>query len=601
MFDSIDWSYFDEMLEATGFSKKWRRWVKACLFSATTSLIVNGSPTKEFKLRRGLRQGDPLSPFLFIIAMEGLHMLMTKARNTQLIKGVEIGLNKVNFSHLFFADDALFLSEWSIEEGRNILRILRCFYLTSGLRLNLDKSNLFGVGVGTNDVSRAAGKIRCKAGKLPTIYLGVPLGARMHRADSWVPIIEKFQKRLNRWKVKPLSFGGRKVLTKAVLGSMASYYLSIFRAPKKVTDLLEKLRRDFFWGSDKDNKKMAWIKWTDVIREKVDGGLGIGSIYASNISLLAKWAWNFKNNSNSPWAKVIKSIYGSSGGFSSDQSSWSRCSPWGSVISAVKTMGSLQINFDELCLKQIGNGRSTAFWTDTWKGSCPFLNRFPRLFALEEEREASVADRIQNGNSWDWRRPVRDGREVEEFIQLRTIIGDCQLSDKPDSWVWTANANGFFTVSSLRKIIENSTLGVGEKETVWNSLIPSKVNILMWRIMLDRIPTRDNLRKREIDIDSVLCPVCGKDIETSRHLMFECDVAEEVWRFLERWWSFPFHIHKTMEDMVVGIRSTNLHGKVKKVLEAVFFTGCYSLWCFRNRLIFSRPPPPLERIPLGII
>ncbi|KAI3771795.1 hypothetical protein L6452_02963 [Arctium lappa] len=120
-------------------------------------------------------------------------------------------------------------------------------------------------------------------------------------------------------------------------------------------------------------------------------------------------------------------------------------------------------------------------------------------------------------------------------------------------------------------------MGVGEKEMVWNSLTPPRVNIFMSWVMLDRIQTRDNLRKREIDIDSALCPVCGLDIETSRHLMFECDVASEVWQFLERWWSFPIHVYKTMEDMDEGIRSTSQHGVVKTALEAVFFVG-YEFW-----------------------
>lgn len=413
----------------------------------------------------------------------------------------------------------------------------------------------------------------------------------MSRVESWNPIIERFQNRLSKWKAKALSIGGRRVLVQAVLGSIPTYYLSIFKAPKSVIDALERLRRDFFWGSDADNRKKAWVKWSTVIRDKESGGLGIGSIFASNISLLVKWVWKFKNDPNAPWVKFIKSIYGENGGLTVDQGASSCGSPWGSIVSAVKTLRLVNINWEDLCTKKVGNGLKTAFWTDRWKGAYSFSNRFPRLYALETDKHASVANRVKDGSSWSWRRPIRDGREVEEFDQLREVIGDYSLTDKPDRWNWELSSNGFFSATSMRSFVEKVFLGAGDKETIWNSLVPSRVNIFIWRVMMDRLPTRDNLIKLKVDLDSALCPVCGSDNESIQHMLFKCPIASEVWRFIERWWSFSIPGNRSLESMINGIKAAFNNRLDRKVLEAVFFTTCYILWCFRNKCVFDILPP----------
>ncbi|GKA96280.1 putative RNA-directed DNA polymerase, eukaryota, reverse transcriptase zinc-binding domain protein [Tanacetum coccineum] len=118
------------------------------------SILINGSPTKEFKIERGLRQGDPLSPFLFILAMEALNVAILKAQTLDIFRGAEVGIDKVPISHLQFADDALIIGEWSTFNVQNLSRILTCFHLASGLKVNFNKSKLFGLGVPFNEFVR---------------------------------------------------------------------------------------------------------------------------------------------------------------------------------------------------------------------------------------------------------------------------------------------------------------------------------------------------------------------------------------------------------------------------------------------------------------
>ncbi|KAI3745346.1 hypothetical protein L1987_58457 [Smallanthus sonchifolius] len=271
-----------------GFPARWCSWVKGCLDSGRGSVLVNGSPSGEFPFKRGLRQGDPLSPFLFILALEALSMFMNKALNLGLLQGIRLPNNGPIVSHLCYADDVIFLGPWSERNLVNLIRLLRCFQLVTGLKVNPVKSSLFGVGVDDSDVARVAKGFNCKVGKFPFIYLGLPIGANMKRVKHWSPVIDRFNKRLSSWKAKSLSFAGRVTLAKAVLGSLPSYYLSLFRAPVKVVKSLESIRRAFVWGKSDSGNKIRWVTWDKVIKPRKLGGLGLGGIKDFNDAMLAK-------------------------------------------------------------------------------------------------------------------------------------------------------------------------------------------------------------------------------------------------------------------------------------------------------------------------
>ncbi|XP_071712212.1 uncharacterized protein [Rutidosis leptorrhynchoides] len=185
-----------------GFREKWKKWMGSCFRSASISVLVNGSPTLEFHLKRGIRQGDQLSPYLFIIASEGLNLLTNIAIRDGLLRGVDIGKNQVNVSHLQFADDTIFFGKWGRKNIKNILKTLTCFENSSGLKVNMSKSSLYGIGVSFNNVEKVANEIGCSASKLPFIYLGMPIGQNMSRKDAWDLVVEKIKKRLSDWKAR---------------------------------------------------------------------------------------------------------------------------------------------------------------------------------------------------------------------------------------------------------------------------------------------------------------------------------------------------------------------------------------------------------------
>ncbi|GJS43812.1 hypothetical protein Tco_0568855 [Tanacetum coccineum] len=203
--------------------------------------------------------------------------------------------------------------------------ILNCFQDVYGLGVNLAKSSIFSIDININEVKKVASTFNCKYGSLPFIYLGLPVGKDMSRGNNWLEIINSLNKRLSSWKAKLVSFGGRLTLTKEVLGSLPLYYLSLFRAPKKVITMMERICSRFFWGFKDDEKGIYWVKWSSVLANFDVVGLYIGSIYAKNLGLLAKWRWRFFNESGALWQRVIRSLHGVDGGFSSNSGNGLRC------------------------------------------------------------------------------------------------------------------------------------------------------------------------------------------------------------------------------------------------------------------------------------
>ena len=149
-------------------------------------------------------------------------------------------------SHLQYADDTIFFGEWNRDNAKALMCILKCFEEVSGLRVNYNKSKLYGVGVSESELSDMARWMKCGIGDFPFTYLGLPIGENMRKVGAWNGVVEKFKKRLTEWKAKTLSFGGRLTLVKSVLGSLPLYFFSMFRVPLSVIKLLERVRKNFF-------------------------------------------------------------------------------------------------------------------------------------------------------------------------------------------------------------------------------------------------------------------------------------------------------------------------------------------------------------------
>ncbi|KAJ9549144.1 hypothetical protein OSB04_021687 [Centaurea solstitialis] len=511
-FDTLNWEFLDSVLAQLNFGNKWRSWVKNCLTSARISVLVNGSPTEEFSMQRGIRQGDPLAPFLFIIAMEALNVAIKDARSSGVLDGIKLPNNGPLISHFFYADDALFVGRWSARNVLNLLRILRCFHLSSGLKVNLDKTCLIGIGVDPIESSGLASRLSCKSGHLPFNFLGIPVGVSMNKKSSWQPLLEKFQYKLSNWKSSMLSAAGRLTLCKSVLGSLA---------PNVVLDKLESIRRSFFYGGNEINKKITWISWKETLASKDQGGLEIGSLKATNIALLSKWWWRIKKENEALWVQVIKSIHGFHRRVERDPILTKKGGVWGSIVA---------------------------------------INKFTSQYDLN----------------------------------LLSLFQ--QVDDEQRSWKWTLDATGSYSVASLRRALDQKLLHNDRGlKTTWIKLVPSKVNITVWKAQHHRLATFSNLAKRGIISEPKTCPFCSHEIETENHLFAECPLARSLLMEIGKWWKLT-PPRGPLENILNWGTSANMKGNNLQVFTAIIHIFVWQIWCSRNEIVFSSKRSSLSRL-----
>nr|GFC45667.1 RNA-directed DNA polymerase, eukaryota [Tanacetum cinerariifolium] len=179
----------EDVLKKCGFGEKWCKWIRECLRSSWGSVIVNGSPTEEFQFFKGLKQGDPLSPFLFILIMESLHLTFQNVVDAGMFKGIVLNSSMV-LSHMFFADDAVFVGQWSNSNIDTIIYDLKCFERASGLRMNMSKSKIMGIAVNGDKVDEVAHRIGCGILEVHFTYLGSKVGGCLSRIQNWNDVVE---------------------------------------------------------------------------------------------------------------------------------------------------------------------------------------------------------------------------------------------------------------------------------------------------------------------------------------------------------------------------------------------------------------------------
>ncbi|GJY65491.1 RNA-directed DNA polymerase, eukaryota [Tanacetum coccineum] len=484
-----------------------KRWIQCCLHSSRRSIIINGSSTEEFQFGKGLKQGDPLSPFLFILIMESLHLSFQRVVDEGLFHGIKLH-DTVNISHLFYADDAVLLA-----------------------------NGIMGLHVNDDNVSCAVDKLGCLVLKSPFIYLGSTVGGDMHRLQAWNDMVDRVRRHLSKWKMKMLSIGGRLTLVKSVLGSMPIFHMSLFKVPSGILHTLESIRSYFFNGHEVSSKKASWVNWNKVIAPKEKGGLGVSSLYALNRGLLFKWVWRFLTQGSSLWARVIKAIHGVDGNIGVDRKGGIK-SCWANIVNEVNVLSNKGINLMKYMRITLGNGDSMLLWDDSWHVGGILKDRFPRVYALETCKFVTVGCKLaQSSLSHSFRRMPRGGE---------------------------------FSVASVRKLIDDKVCSGGDQITSWIRYVPNKVNIHAWKVMTNSLATKFNISRRGIDIDSISCVNCGIGVETTSHLFFTCEMAQQVSHLINLWWDVPDMKIDSYDSWKIWVGSIRLTSKTKMMFEGVY-------------------------------
>nr|GFB35488.1 RNA-directed DNA polymerase, eukaryota [Tanacetum cinerariifolium] len=160
-----------------------------------------------------------------------------------------------------------------------------------------------------------------------------------------------------------------------------------------------------------------------------------------------------------------------------------------------------------------------------------------------------------------------------------------------DRWFWALEGSGEFTKTSVRKMIDDFILPEVSSKTRWIKAVPIKVNVHAWKVKLDGLPTRLNISRRGIDIESILCLMCGKAVESTSHIIFTCKMSKEIFRNISRWWDIVYMEISFYEEWLDWILNTRLSVKSKQLFEGVCYVLWWHVWSFRNKTIFGSQIP----------
>ncbi|KAJ0599091.1 putative RNA-directed DNA polymerase [Helianthus annuus] len=600
-YDNVNWGFVRMAMVQMGFPPLWCDWVHGILSSARAAVLVNGSPTFDFQCYKGMRQGDPLSPFLFLIVMEILSCCLEKAVEIGAVSGVRLPNNGPVLSHLLYADDALIMGDWSEESIVNVVRILRGFHICSGLKINLAKSNIFGIGVSESELDLVASRIGCNTGYFPIKYLGITVGANMNRIANRSPVVENFESRLSLWKSSVLSIGGRITLIKSVLECLPNYFFSLYKAPVGVVNHLESIVRRFLWGGTGSDRKMSWVSWDRVASPVNQGGLGLRKLGTINMSLILKWAWRFKADKNNLWVKVISAVHDNRRDWGFLPHKRSLGGVWGNIVKVVSNPLQGQNQFLHFMRGIVGNGRDIAFWLDLWVTKDPLRQCFPNLFQLELDKKCCVRDRIVRPvsnpeASWKWKKPPCSNEELAEWLALCSLLRDISLSGELDKWWWDGEESGEFSIKSAKCLLDPECDTSDRFIWDWCSWLPLKCNVFAWRAEMERLPTRLELAKRNIQVADISCPLCATGDETAAHLFTACCFAAEVWSKVSRWCKVPYLVAFSFKDIIQAHLHCGLKGKEQLMYQGIVIVTCWLIWKARNELVFSGKPPKAEDV-----
>jgi hypothetical protein len=425
--------------------------------------FFNGDRLDTFIPSRGIRQGDPISPYLFLLAAEGLSCLLNSRIESSNLSGIKVAASAPMVSHLLFADDSLLFFRANTGSAGIVKEALDVYCQASGQRINSDKSSIhFAKGVRGSVREEIMDTLEVHNMVLSEKYLGMPTDVGVSTNGAFKYLKDSIWK-IQGWMEQTLSVGGKEVLIKAVAQVVPTFSMSCFRLLRGLCQHIDSLLRGFQWGSKEGKRRTCWVAWEDMTKPKYMGGLGFRDIKLLNLDLLARQAWRILQDPETLSARVLKAVYFPETDFLlSAELGASPSRIWRAVIDVREVL-------NQGIIRRIGTGDETDIWHTNWIPRDGILRSVSCMSNAPPTKVCDLIDPVQL--TWDLEQLKQHflpmDWEVIEKIPL-------PLNRQPDFWAWHYEKSGVFSVRSAYRMLVHTR----ERRTAW---IEHKAGSSAWK------------------------------------------------------------------------------------------------------------------------
>ncbi|XP_022569212.1 uncharacterized protein LOC111212078 [Brassica napus] len=583
-YDRLEWEFIALVLRRMGFHPKWITLIMECITTVTYSFLINGSPRGRIQPSRGIRQGDPLSPYIFILCSEVLSGLCNKAQADGSLKGIKVARGCPRVNHFLFVDDTMFFVDASKEGSKTLKRLLTRYEEASGQANNTEKSSI-SFSKRTSDQVKASAKSSLQIQNEGGVgkYLGLPKHFGRRKKDMFASIVDKIKQKAKSWKNRFLSTAGKLVMLKSVLNAMPSHSMTCFKLPVSLCKRIQSAVTRFWWDSNSETRKMAWVSWDDLSQTKSNGGLGFRDFLRFNDAFLAKLRWRLLHHPDCLLARILFGKYCQDEVFLHCSDRTAESHGWRGVLLGrdllLRNMG-----------WTVGDGKQIKAWSDPWLStSCQAR---PMGHPMERHIDITVEELFHDGTT-EWNQEVIQlifPFEAETILTIKpSILG------APDKLFWVHTRDGEYTTKSgyvaavayKNEQDERPQMAhlIDWNKGVWNLKTAPKIQLLVWKALRGALPVGEKLLARQINVDP-MCKRCGK-LESINHLLFQCEFAETVWN------SAPF-AHRIDRRQLLDLENDWMRLIENPCLPPVGIVSgqlapwiVWNLWTARNKMIFN--------------
>jgi hypothetical protein len=575
-YDTIHWDSIVRIMAVMGFPKTFVSWIYVCISTPSFSIVLNGRPVGYFRGSKGIRQGDPISSYLFLMVMEVLTVILQASYNQKTIKyHPKCSLQQI--TSIMFADDVMVFTKPETSSLDGIKTALQAFHCMTGLTINQFKSSLLVTGV--SDLQATAlqqhSGLSCMVNDMK--YLGLPLiSKRISKADC-LPLYFKISSVMSAWNNRHLSQSGRLVLIKSVVFSSIVYWARTLILPKKLLHMLRSAMIRYFWTGSIHNRKLVPCSFSKIESPLRLGGLGVFDVRIWNIAAMSKhfnalinkrcslwvdWSWQYNIKNKYFWSMDIPQVC-----------SWT----WRSLLN-------LRVVFLPMIQYPINASNVVSFWHDPWISNGQILSNICDQYQMIQSAihyHAKVKDFLHYNQI---QLPYNSNQVIRQLwreIQQKTFS-----TNQDDTVTWL---NKIHTVAAVYTYVSSSVSLPASKwiAVLWSADSCPKDNLMMWKVINQALVTRCLLNSYGMTCYAE-CIFCNQDVETTEHLFFACPALQYLMDKISIITGFNFTCSTSRIQWSLIYKATKWRNVQGRVL-AVCLKVCMSvIWRERNAIIFDK-------------